>query len=135
MIQRRGRGCGPRGGGLGGGGARSLTAVHLVVKGRWFHHLIGPKCAECGRAAERTVGLGGQPDRTHDYEAKVTRWRQYTTIPAMRQAKKAPISGPEGQFQLLGLFAAAVFQKVVETMKAGSPDSRFDRGSLSQVLF
>jgi hypothetical protein len=30
----------------------------------------------------------------------------------MRQARKATISGTQGQFHLLGLFAAAVFQDV-----------------------
>ena len=58
------------------------------------------------------MDFGPSLDRTHRYEPKVTRWKQDSTVPATRQARKATISVPQGQFHLLGLFAAAVFQEV-----------------------
>ena len=102
-------------GGLGGGGACPLASVHRVVKGRWFRHVIAPKCQNARAAAGPMHGLtdlGACLGRSHRYEPKTARWKLYTTKTAIRQTRKATISVPQGQFQLLGFFAAAVFQEV-----------------------
>ena len=77
---------------MGGGGACPLASVHRVVKGRWFHHLLAPKCQNARAAAGPMHGLtdlGACLDCTHRYEPKTARWKQYTTKTAIRQARKA----------------------------------------------
>jgi len=46
------------------------------------------KMQRCGRSPARTDGIGeASLDRTHHYEPKITRWKQYTPKTAICQAK------------------------------------------------